>query len=621
MTITDHEMRIVFFDELRKLLTDINTNLVLLEKEPNSVTSLNEILRFVHTLKGLFAGMEFDNAAKLCHILEDALIHVIKANFINSDTLDILFTFLNKIEELNSFLLEKSPEENLYEGVDAEFNFSSLIQELESLTLGTLNLGAKYRIIVLIDPNATLRGARAYQVLRSLEDIAKVIESTPTKEEIEEGVVFSNLEIQIFSQENDTAIRRHLAHIDDLNKIDIEFLMETKELVKKGTTKSSVAIQSVRVQLSNLDEMMDLVGELVIERNALSQQLTALGVQSQLFTQMDRTILDLRQIILKTRLVPLEYLFDHFPRLIREATKESGKKVKLVIAGKYVEIDRTSIDALNESLIHLIRNSIFHGIENSSERESLGKESQGLIQITAKIDKNDVVITVEDDGHGIDVIAIREKAEKEGLINIGQKVDREGLLALLFLSGFSTSERVTKLGGRGIGLTIVNENIRDKLNGTIDVATKKGKGTRFTIRIPTLISIIDGLIVKVSDREFSIPLPNIQHVYNITKDKLYNHNGRPIVVINKEIIPVITLVEAFGLNENEEGKSDDFILILWEQGGKKIGIVVDEIVSQQQIVLKKSDRLMGSVKGFSGFTLIGEGIIVPVLDPSELLGV
>ena len=576
----------------------------------------------MHTLKGMFASIDFINAAEICHVAEDTLIHLKKINYVDSDTLDIFFEFADKFEEVyrlfESFDGTAEEQENLFE----YFEFSVLKKDMLSITNQELNLGSKLNIIVKFDPSCKLKGARAFQVLTTLEDVAKILESKPTRHQIEEGESFEDLTISVITQENEQSVKTRIENVDEISSVTIETLFDENTVNEEKAVKQLMqnTLQSIRVQLSLIDQMMDLLGELVIEPHALSHQYGELGVKTALFTQMDRTIIDLRRLILKTRLVPLEYIFDSIPRIIRDATKNTDKQVKATISGKFVEIDRTSVENLNEALLHLIRNAIFHGLESPKERKEKNKKEEGIVQIKAKVDRNDIIITVEDDGRGIDVAKIKEKAIREKLIDENQKIDREGIIALLFLSGFSTSDKVTSVAGRGVGLNIVYQNVVDKLNGSINVETKKGRGTRFTIRIPTQISIMEALVVKIEGREFTIPLSNIQHVYRLPDEKLFFHNGKPNVVINREVVPVISLKRQFNIEENPDQVKNN-ILIIWEQAGRKLGVQVDQIINQQQIVLKKMDRLMSNVKGFAGFTLIGEGTIVPILDPGQLIGV
>lgn len=618
----DSEMLNVFLGELRDLLEKIQANLKILQTESVNSTALDKIFQATHTLKGMFASIDFLNAAEICHIAEDTMVHLKKLNYVDSDTLGIFFEFADKFEEIYSMFerFEGTAEEQ--QKIFENFDFSVLKKDLLSITNQELNLGSKLNIVVKLDPSCKLKGARAFQVLTVLEDVTKILESKPTRHQIEEGESFEELYVTVLTQENEQSIKTRIENVDEIVSVNIETLFDENTANEDKTVKQNTQSthQSIRVQLSLIDQLMDLLGELVIERNALSQQLGELGVNTALFTQMDRTILDLRRLILKTRLVPLEYIFDTIPRIIRDATKNTDKKVKSTISGKFVEIDRTSVENLNEALLHLIRNAIFHGIESPKERKEKNKKEEGIVQIKAKVDRNDIIITVEDDGRGIDVNKIKEKAIKEGLIDESQKIDRDGLIALLFLSGFSTSEKVTNLAGRGIGLNIVYQNVVDKLNGSLNVETKKGKGTRFTIRIPTQISIMEALVVKIEGRDFTIPLSNIQHVYRLPDEKIFYHNGRPNVVINREVVPVVSLKDQFKM-EDDPNQVKNNILIVWEQAGRKLGVQVDQIINQQQIVLKKMDRLMSNVKGFAGFTLIGEGNIVPILDPGQLIGV
>ncbi|MFX0208908.1 MAG: ATP-binding protein, partial [Candidatus Hodarchaeota archaeon] len=469
----------------------------------------------------------------------------------------------------------------------------------------------------------------------TLENIAKITEAKPSKSEIEEGVVFSNLEVVIISQEEKKVIQEHIESIDEVTQVQLEMLVETLESVQlkdieRGPSREAEpgSIQSVRVQLSHLDQMMNLLGELVITRNAMTQLLDLSGPQAYLFNEMDKTILELRTLILKTRLVPLQYIYEHYPRLVREAIKGSNKKITLMLGGKDLEVDRTIIDYLNEALIHLIRNAINHGIEDKIERERLGKPIIGQIELKAQIERNDILISIEDDGRGIDLDLVRKKAIEQGYITPDIQLDHDGIIALLFLSGFSTSEKLTDLSGRGIGMTIVYNNVVEKMNGSISVDTEKDVGTLITIRLPRSIAIMEALIVRADSREVAIPMGNIFRVYQIQDRQVFYHNERPFVVVNKEIIPVLTLGDTFiddnsgdlGTKNSESLESINKAVIIWERAGKKIGVLVDAILAQQQIVLKKMDRLLSQVKGFSGVTLMGEGTLIPVIDPTQLVG-
>jgi two-component system chemotaxis sensor kinase CheA len=618
----DSEMRNIFLGELKDLIEKISENLKILSAESVNSGAIDKIFQAIHTLKGMFASVDFLGAAETCHIAEDAMIHLKKINYVDSDTADILLEFVDKFEAIyTQFESFEGSSEEEQEKFYSQFDFSMLKKNLTSITGQELNLGSKMSIVVKLDPSCKLKGARAFQVLTGLEDVAKILDSKPSRHQIEEGDAFDEMHITIVTQDDEDSIKARIENVDEIASVIVETIFDESSLEDKEVMQSGGkgALQTIRVQLSLIDQLMDLLGELVIERNALSQQLAELGVNNTLFTQMDRTIYDLRRLILKTRLVPLEYIFDSIPRIVRDSVKNTDKRVKPTISGKFVEIDRTSVENLNEALLHLIRNAIYHGIESPKERKEKSKPEEGLLQIKAKIDRNDIIITVEDDGKGIDVEKIKEKAIKENLITADQKIDREGIIALLFLSGFSTSDKVTSVAGRGVGLNIVYQNIVEKLNGNINVETKKGKGTRFTIRIPTQISIMEALVVKIEGRDFTIPLSNIQHVYRLPQEKLFYHNGKPNVVINREVVPVISLKDQFNIKETSGNIKND-ILIIWEQAGRKLGVQVDQIVNQQQIVLKKMDRLMSNVKGFAGFTLIGEGNIVPILDPGQLIG-
>ena len=635
MSNIDKETHLIFVNEVKELLSSLNSHLLILEHEPINNNAITENQRNLHTKKGKFATLEFKNVVNACHIAEDAINALKKNGYVDSDSLDIFFSLLNKLESLLTFIAnikinEFTLESNKKIETMKEFDFTALIADLESISVENLNIGSNYEIVVKFNPDCKLKSARGFQVLKSLESIAKIISSKPKLNELEEGSSFQDLKINLISNDDEKSIQQLISTISDDSDIIIERIGNKTNQINANSSMAQPAsiIQSVRVQLSYLDQMMDILGELVIERNTLAQHLKLIDEnQDRLFIGIDRAASDLKNLILKTRLVPLEHIYEQLPRLIREISKISNKKCELVLGGKYIEIDRGNIDLLNEVLIHLLRNAIDHGIETSDERKKKNKPEHGKIIINATIENNDVVISIEDDGVGVNIPALKQKAEQKGIINKNSQLDRDNLIALLFLSGFSTNEQITELSGRGIGLNVVYTNIVDKLKGSINVETQTDKGTRFSLRIPNSLTIFRALTVQISSMIFTIPISDIYRIYHIKDEKIFYHNNKPFVVISQETVPIVSIKERYNLDKT---RSKDFqeqivtneaqILIICGNSTKKVGIIVDNIISTQQVVLKKADSLLSRIREYSGFTFINEDEIYPVLNPIQLLG-
>ena len=641
----DDDLVNVFINEIREISSTIDSLLNDLDDNPTNIPSLEEIRDNIYTMKGMYAARDFAGLTKLCQIAEEASKKLISSGFIDSDSIDIFHSFNKKINEilvflvtlnLNKFSLDQN---NKLEDMK-EFDLSIIINDLKGITGETIRMGVTYEVFIeFIDKNKS-KSKNALKILDTFENIARIISSTPTRKELRSGTGFDYLSIILVSNENEKLLLDEVNKIGGVSDTKIKVLLdEDKEKGKLEVgTKVSSSFQSVRISLKHLNKLMDLVGELVIVRNHLEQELLKTNNNAYSFRDFDNIVSDLQNIILRTRLVPLEQIFNYYPRIVREGSKESGKLIDLVISGKNVEIDRVSIDLINESIIHLIRNAIDHGIETPDIRKKNKKPEKGKITIIARKDIQDIVITVEDNGEGIDLSSIRKRAEEKKLIRKNEKLNEKELLALLFYSGFSTKEEVSKLSGRGIGLNIAYNNIIDKLKGKIDIKTKKGLGTKFIIRVKMDYLIVNALVVKAAGSLFTIPFPNIKKVVEVSGDELeykenkliytlkeYQFNDtEPYVTESEKKVPVISLGEQYQLDSISKGDYSSYSkqkIIIWEQEEKSIGILIDEIITRQEIVYKKMDEVMNNIKGFRGLTYVGDGDMVPVFDPFQIKGV
>jgi two-component system chemotaxis sensor kinase CheA len=321
---------------------------------------------------------------------------------------------------------------------------------------------------------------------------------------------------------------------------------------------------------------------------------------------------------MKVRMVPVERTFNRFPRMVRDLAKDLGKSIKLNMSGEETEVDRTVIDEIGDPLIHLIRNSIDHGIENKQARLAAGKPETGTVDLRAYPDGNSVVIEVEDDGHGIDAKRIAAKAIARGLITAdhADSMPDHDIINLLFLPGFSTAEVITDLSGRGVGLDVVKTKI-EALSGTVEVVSELGKGSKFVIRLPLTLAIIQALMVNLSDEKYAIPLNNIRIITTIEKSQISKVQNQEVVLYRNQTLPIIRLPEVLEVPDANRD-SDTLTVVIVRKGNQEAGLVVDSLIGQQEIVIKSLGKYLGGVKAIAGATILGNGGVALIVDPNQL---
>jgi two-component system, chemotaxis family, sensor kinase CheA len=362
---------------------------------------------------------------------------------------------------------------------------------------------------------------------------------------------------------------------------------------------------------------MDRVGELVIAQSRLSQMtssLADLGLRS-VSEEIERLSGELRDTMMVLRMMPVASLFSRFRRLVHDLARETGKDIELITEGETTEVDKTVIDRLADPLIHLVRNSIDHGLENPQDRIAAGKSPTGRVQLTAHQTGSEVVITIKDDGRGIDRDRVRAKAEDNGLIQPGQQLSDQELLQLIFQPGFSTAEKVTNLSGRGVGMDVVKKTI-ETLRGAIDVKSEFGKGSEIALRIPLTLAIIDGLLVRVGNGNYVIPLSAVEECLELTVEEDLRSRGRSFISLRDHLVPFIRLRELFRTGTEPE-KFQKVVVI--STGSERVGLVVDQIIGDHQTVIKSMSKLHNNVTSFSGATILGDGNVALILDVAHLV--
>ena len=411
---------------------------------------------------------------------------------------------------------------------------------------------------------------------------------------------------------------------------------------KKQTTdkKKKLGSNTIRVDIDRLDKLLNLVGEFVIDRTRfaqITQELKEKYPQDPLVNQLNETnqifgrhMNEIQEVIMSVRMVPIGNVFNKYPRIVRDLAKETGKEINLEIYGQETELDKTLVEELSDPLVHLIRNSVDHGIEPPDEREKAGKPRTGTIKLSAHHEGNHIVITIEDDGKGIDPEKIRKKAIEKGLISEDAVLTKKEILNLIFEPGFSTAEKVTNISGRGVGMDVVKKNI-SKLKGIVDIESEIGKGTVVTIKLPLTLAIIQVLMVQVEGEIFAIPLPSIIETIRISKDEIQIIEGYEMITLRESVLPITRLKEIFRLdekqineslaynNEMEEELTNKFYVVIVGLAEQRLGLIVDRLITQQEVVIKSLGDLLKKVKGIAGATILGNGRVALILDIGEVM--
>lgn len=376
----------------------------------------------------------------------------------------------------------------------------------------------------------------------------------------------------------------------------------------------------MRVNIERLDSLMNLVEELVITKIRLLQlaNLHKFNVLEEAMTSLNRLTNDLQEEVMAARMVPIEQIFNRFPRMVRDLAKKEGKEIDLVLDGGDIELDRTVLDEVGDPLVHILRNCVDHGVESPEDRKNQAKNPKSIIKLIARREKGYVTIEAEDDGKGINPDKLRESAVKKGIItkeDASKLADTEAI-NLCFMAGFSTNEKVTDISGRGVGLDVVKTKI-EALGGFVKLESWVGKGTKITLKLPLTVAIVQSLMVKVSGEIYAIPITNVVRDLSVKKDQIKTIRGEEVILIRDELIPIVRLQKLFGRNAND---SEDLNVVVVERRGSNIGLVVDQLIGQQEVIIKNFDnRYLKRTKGFAGATILGDGNVALILDVGTIL--
>jgi two-component system chemotaxis sensor kinase CheA len=672
----------MFLEEGMDNLQTLNESLLQLEQEPDNVDKVNEIFRVAHTIKGMAATMGFNKMAELTHKMEDVLSEFREGELkVSQNVVTVLFKCLDTLEQMLKNIEEGIDDETPIEGIMNELekiaekgeenqeeenqpqtekeevikNSDSKV-ELNEYDINVIKQAkdrgyGAYDIDIKLSENTLLKSARAFLIFKTLEEVGEITKSVPGTEDLENENFEFEISLVLLSTKVPDELKEIVMGVSEVESVEvreIDISSEKKNKIieeskkpspqkepqkekpkqkpvdpkpadtgkpKKDKKPKKKIHQSVRVDLERLDKFMNMVSELVIHRTRL-EQISSNYKSAELnetLEQVARTTSDLQDLVMKIRMLPLDTVFSRFPRLVRDLSVELDKEMDLVIEGADTELDRTVIDEIGEPLIHLIRNAADHGIESKEERLKAGKNPIGKIRLIAYQEGTQAVIKVEDDGAGIDVAKVKEKAENMGIDTTG--MTNNDIKNVIFMQGFSTNKVVTDISGRGVGMDVVKNKI-SSLNGTVDLISEEGKGSSFIIRLPLTLQIIQALLVSVGQETMAISLGYVDRVIDYSDDIVKMSNNREIIIYNGNIIPFIRLYRKLDIEKSDNTKS---YIVIVKVGEKTVGLMVDSLLGQREIVIKPLGKTLQSMKEYIGATILGDGLVTLILDVAALV--
>lgn len=604
-----------FIVETKEILENLDVDLMQLEKNANDLDLLNQIFRAFHTIKGTSGFLGLDRLTKVTHRCEDILNKLRKQEVkLNSVIMDAILLSFDKIKSLLvSIELNKSEDVPIDDTVE---KLNLLIQSLESGNNGE-DVVIKPAVVEKPKPSSK-KTPKPKAVSKKKKSVEKISETVQTE-------VVDLEEIEFLEDEVD-----EIQHEEQKEVIQTLTTKSTSPAQSKSSQQTKTSENTIRVDVQRLDDLLNIVSELVLGRNRLAQVNSEFALENEgakhsrdladATKQIDLMTNELQSVVMKTRMVRIGKVFNRFPRLVRDLSKETNKEIQLIVKGEETELDKTLIEEINDPLVHLIRNSVDHGIELPEVRIKAGKNPLGTITLSAEHEGNNIIISVEDDGKGIDPEIIKDKAISKGLISKekAKELSRQEALNLIFLPGFSTAEVVTNVSGRGVGMDVVKTNVT-KLRGIINIDSNPGFGSKIIIKLPLTLAIIPGMIVKVRKEMVVIPLNSVIEVVRVHSDNINTINQHEVIKLRDAVLPLISIDDLLYKKDNiTESQIWQYVVVVGI-AEKKFGIKVDKLVGQKEVVIKSLGNYLGTVHGIAGSTIMGDGTVVMILDISELI--
>lgn len=673
------EFKDVFAAEAQEYLQALNKDLLRLESNPSDRAALNDMFRAAHSLKGMSSTMGYQELADFTHQIEsildllrvgelvatesvvnvmfrafDALQHLLEKTLLDQPLPDLEDTKAKlRALVIKQDTVETETDQEELNGDQARIDVELDDYDREVAQQASAEGYIPYKIFVTLRPKTLLKSVRVYTVFQALENLGTIVKCNPSAQDLENEQFDRDFVVILLTRADQNTIKNTVENISEIESVSVQPIeTESSAAVKKlqpaavtvsATTEETSARQSVegkeqmdrvfqgysrgvysdrfiRVETDRLDSLINLVGELVISKTQVME------IDSELLTdtarnalvQLDRVTTELQYAAMKLRMVPIKQVFDRFPRLVRDFAQAAGKNINLEIYGEDTELDRSLVNQIGDPLVHLIRNSIDHGIETTQQRQAAGKPTQATLRLSAFHEGGHVIIQVFDDGQGLELNRITKIGIERGLI----PSDFEGVLTmeqaieLIFQPGFSTNEFVTDLSGRGVGMDVV-KSIVEGLGGHVEVESSPGEGTCVTIKLPLTLAIIKALLITCGDQVYALPIQSVRENLLVTRSQIKTVSQQSVIVLRSEILPLVDLAESLGFEPPDHG--DTLTVIVVESHGEKTGFIVDDIIGQQEIVIKSLSDFLGNIRGISGATVLGNGEVALILDHNTLI--
>jgi two-component system chemotaxis sensor kinase CheA len=672
MSSNNDQYRELFIEEAKEHIETLTRSMLILEKEPQNLEVVNMLFRSAHTLKGSSGMMGFKDFQELTHAMEDVFDDMRKGCKPSCSLISLLLECVdaltqrleniqNHVEGSIDFEAYKSklhamktelsdavnqPQKEKTADVPPVENKSSEPAQTQQDRVKPAECPAEkcFMVDLRFSADCGFKSIRAGMVLEKISEVARVVKSVPEKANLDEQKLSQGFRLIVTSSLDEKAIADCAKQVLEVEQVDVALCSdpasasltappfsslqtESNYLVtveNKAVTKVAVdtqTAQTVRVKFEQLDKLMNLVGELVINKIALLQVTAENNCDDlkRITENIDRLTADLQDLVMQVRMVPVSQVFDRFPRLVRDLSLKEKKKIDLVMEGKEIEVDRTVLDEIGEPLIHLLRNSVDHGIELPEERQASDKNETGRIVLSAQRNGNQVIIEIYDDGAGIDPEKIKISALKKGLATQADldKMTKEQLINLIFLPGFSTAKEITETSGRGVGMDVVKTKI-SALGGTVHVDSQMGRGTRTIIKLPITLAIIQAILVRDTTETFAIPTSQVSEIVRVKKADVQRLGKTNAILVRDRVIPMVHLHQLLGLPGLDEDEMELLIIYLGDEN-TRLGLAVDSVLRQQDILVKSLSDVLSGIKGVSGATILGDGQVVLVLDVAQFV--
>jgi two-component system chemotaxis sensor kinase CheA len=636
--------RRLFLEEAAEHMSTLETGLLALEQTPDDAEVIASVFRAAHSIKGGSASVGLMEIAELTHAME-SLLERVRAGLLPA-TAPLTSLLLRSTDILQAMLGDAR------NGQATTVNRQDILNELQRAlpretaaadgppaAPRTTTDAAELQIRFVPSADIYLMGHDPLRVLRELADLGDVSRVSldtaqlPALAEMDPERSYLGWSLRLRTDQSAAQVRDVFAFVEDGSQIEITAVAAATPVAEgpgpradaaaEGRTRAApVESTTLRVEIEKVDRLINLVGELVISQSMISEVVThftpdKLARLQAAVVELERNTRELQERVMAVRMVPVSTVFSRFPRLARDLSGALGKSVRIEVAGGDTELDKGVVERIGDPLTHLVRNAIDHGVETPAERLAAGKPEHGTLKLVAFHQGGNVMIQVEDDGRGLDVARIRAKAVAQGLIADDAQLGPEELQALIFRPGFSTAQQVTDVSGRGVGMDVVRTNI-ESLNGSIQLHSQPGRGTSFRISLPLTLAIIDGLCVSVSDEVYIVPLVSIVQSFCPTPADMKTIAGRgEVVMLRGEVLPLLRLRRLFSVSARSDAAQQGIVVVIENQGAK-VGLLVDDVVGQAQVVIKSLEANFRRVDGVMGATILGDGRVGLILDVQGL---